>query len=406
MKEFDFEELDRAVNSLMSDVKKPDATQPAENTVSLTTQPATSPSPEPVVTLPETPAEPVVAAPTPVTAPTNDTTPTPPSLPPPDLPTRPSTPILPPRRGGGRFMDVVHPSSDMSSPASPTPLSTRQGKPLEPLTMTEAPKPAGPVIDVMAPVALPSNPEVEAPTTNDTPEPTNVTPEEMPSGPSTPSEPWTSPFLPDAQVEKRPLGASLPESSGTGLSEAIAAELSKEHPSEETPATPPAEPIEAAKEQEPASMSEPSLDVTPAEPEDTKDNDAPAPSNNPELNLNAEPVAMPAELNNDLVAIESGQKDTPLVEDASMTGSFESASNTSNTSSPAIISTGSIPPQYNEQPSSGDASHTPIYDNEAAHQPLAHPAKKKKSWVLVVFILAILVVGGGLGAAAYFLGLV
>jgi hypothetical protein len=71
-----------------------------------------------------------------------------------------------------------------------------------------------------------------------------------------------------------------------------------------------------------------------------------------------------------------------------------------------MLAASSIPTQYSEQPSTGDASHTPIYDNEATHQPLAHPAKKKKGWLLIVFIVAILAIGGGLGAAAYFLHLI
>jgi hypothetical protein len=297
-------------------------------------------------------------------------------------------------------MDVVHPSSDMTTSPSPAPNSSRQGNTLQPVTMSEQVKPAGPVIDVMAPVTSP--PEVNKPSVSAEPAPTDEPADDKPADVAGLAEPWSSPFLPDTQVEKRPLGGSQPENPSTGLSEAIAAELSKEHPPEEKIATPVAQ---TEPDKEPVTMAKPAVKDEPTKSESTTDTVS-TPHIDTQLAPDTDPVALPAELNNDLVAIESGQKSTPFEADAATAGSFESASNTSSSSSPVAIATGSIPPQYNEQPSSGDASHTPIYDNEAAHQPLAHPAKKKKSWTLVIFIVAILVVGAGLGAAAYFLGLV
>jgi len=378
MKEFDFDELDKAVNSLMGDIKKPEESTPVSAPTTPpteATQPTAVPSPTPV------PAAPIVE-------PKPATTPPPASLPIPD-----STASLFPRQGG-RFMDVVHPSSDMKT-ATPTPAPSREGIAKQPLTVTSRPAAPTTTFDVVTPSARSPR---EAP-----PAELVATPESSPSEPSSltptlppaPSDAWSSPFLPDAQVEKRPLGGSPSTASETGLSEAIAAELSKGLSGESEPST--------------------SLEPTPATPspapveivsEETKDDGAakPAPeSSEPskkkgdvDLQLSPEAApALPAELNSDLVAIESGQASTPIGGSPSV-----------DSSPAAMLAASSIPTQYSEQPSTGDASHTPIYDNEATHQPLAHPAEKKKSWLLIIAIVAILVVGGALGAAAYFLHLI
>lgn len=78
------------------------------------------------------------------------------------------------RRSSGRFMDMVHPTSDMRNSPSVAPRPTVTSRP-------EAPPPTEPVFSEPTPVETP------------------VTPEE---------KPLESPFLPDAKVEKRPLGGS------------------------------------------------------------------------------------------------------------------------------------------------------------------------------------------------------
>lgn len=360
MKEFDFDELDKAVNSLMGDIKKPE----------------------------ETPSTVVVPSPAPApAAPAEPKPPTPPSS---SLPTPDTTASLVPRQGG-RFMDVVHPSSDMKT-ATPTPAPSREGIAKQPLTVaSRSAAPATTFVDVVAPSS--ARPPRETP-----PAEPSAAPESSQSEPSSPapSDAWSSPFLPDTQVEKRPLGGSPLTGGETGLSEAIAAELSKGSSGESEPSTSP-EPIPA-----PASP-----EVVETVVEEAKDDGAAAPtpeSSEPskkkgdiDLQLSPEvaPASLPAELNSDLVAIESGQASTPIGGSPSV-----------GSSPAAMLAASSIPTQYSEQPSTGDATHTPIYDNEATHEPLAHPAKKKKGWLLIVAIVAILAVGGGLGAAAYFLHLI
>lgn len=377
MKEFDFDELDKAVNSLMGDIKKPEESAPVGAPTAPPTeaiQPVAAPSPTPV-------------PPAPIVEPKPTTTPPPAPLPTPDT----AASLVP--RQGGRFMDVVHPSSDMKT-ATPTPAPSREGVAKQPLTVASRPAAPSTTFDVVAPAARPERETPPAaPTAPSESSPTETESSSMPS--PTPSDAWSSPFLPDAQVEKRPLGGSLSAASETGLSEAIAAELSKGSPGESEPSTSP-EPIPTPSSSAPAEVV----------PDETKDDGAtkPAPeSSEPskkkgdvDLQLSPEAApALPAELNSDLVAIESGQASTPIGGSPSI-----------DSSPAAMLAASSIPTQYSEQPSTGDASHTPIYDNEAAHQPLAHPAKKKKSWLLIVAIVAILAVGGALGAVAYFLHLI
>lgn len=130
MNDIDFDELDRAVSSTLT------------------------PAPEPA-------SDPVAAAPSvPVAA--------------------SATPTSPAARRGGRFMDVVHPSSDMRGPAAVAPRPT-----------------ATPVVPTAAPASTPAAAITPAPVT-DWPDPIE------------------SPFLPDTKVEKRPLGGEQPTADASG----------------------------------------------------------------------------------------------------------------------------------------------------------------------------------------------
>lgn len=392
MKEFDFDELDKAVNSLMGDVKKPTTPVATDSAVV---------DPEPAVDSPQTadqPANPVVP-PAPVSEVPEPTADVPPEMP---ALTPLSSPAPAMRRAGGRFMDVVHPSSDMKTPTRVV-APSREGVNLQPLTSVDSSASPKAMNDVIAPP--PKRTEPQSPTSVD--EPKTVEPEveslaetEPTSTPES-SEPWSSPFLPDTQVEKRPLGG-LSGASDTGLSDAIAAELAKEHPDTEATSTP----KEDAPSVEPASSS---VDTEPSTLAPNLELDSPdekSESTKSEQDLQLAPgfdeKIVPAELDNDLVAIESGKASL-----AGETGEpIATPDITPHAATSAVLSTSSIPQQYSETPSSGDASHTPIYDNEAVHQPLNHPAKKKKGWVLIVFIVIIILIGGALGGAAYYFGLI
>ncbi len=186
MKDFDFEELDRAVNSALED-----------------------------------------------TAPQKDLTAVPKSMEVSATP-RPSAPAA--RRSGGRFMDMVHPQSDMRRPGVPSQAPV-------------VPKPAA----TQVPKEMPR--EVEAPVAEETPM-------------------QESPFLPNAVVEKRPLGASVPAS--------VAMEALMKEPDEPLLESPDEPRIEAFAEPDPAPSQvvetpEPAVSVS-SEAERTHVQDAPATS--------------------------------------------------------------------------------------------------------------------------------
>ena len=382
MKEFDFDELDKAVNSLMGSVKKSDdpATPPAADTSSVapvTSAPTVVKNDTPVVEEPVA-ADPETVAPEPAA--------------PADLSVASessSSPLA--ARRGGRFMDVVHPSSDMKTTPVVSPPS-REGITVQPTSAASSSTSAPQVMDMITPAAKRPIPQSPLPVTPPTP----VEPE-TPTTNFPANEPWSSPFLPDAQVEKRPLGGNQPLSE-TGLSDAIAEELSKQLPPEEASST---------------STTDLKIETLETEPKDTSEGQddesggaTPSPDKDPQLAPEPVEPPLPAELDSDLVAIESGQKSSVSEEVHTPAAPIESGASTTSSFGGAALSTSSISPQYNEQPSTGDSSHQPIYDNEAIHQPLAHPAKKKKGTLIVIMIVVVVLIGSGVGAAAYYLGII
>lgn len=237
---------------------------------------------------------------------------TPPAL---DVPTLAGSPAA--RRSTGRFMDVVHSSSDM-----------RSSRPDAPLTPTPR------VEEVSRDASVPSREEpaaAEATAAFHWPDPIDAAPvshEEPTAAPS-----LESPFLPGAQIEKRPLGAfSDPEPSPEGEVPEV----------REEPAMPQPELIDTE------AMIEP--EVVPQ---------------------TAEPTAEPPVVN------------TP-VEDVP-------------------VGPTSITQQYTEQPTSAPESSGSIFDTEAYHQPVLKPVKKHSGLLVAVWIVGLIVVGGGVGATVYYI---
>lgn len=397
MKELDFDELDRAVNTLMGDVAKNTPAPVVDDDVTtLTITPTLDAAKDTTATPVATPA-PVVQSTSTVPAPHPGQQP-------------------PASRRSGRFMDVVHPSSDMrgSTLAAPARPVSRQGATLSPVSVPSESTPTPAVV-----AASPSGEQAtewpdpldmagyhrEPDTTTGVSvdehevsggglaEPTQTTEEhdseaisaqmqdiseesldqeaddatssatgieQEPEDESLANEqPLTSPFLADAKVEKRPLG-------GSGGST--------------TPADTPVE-----------------------EPDHTPvlgalaTNDSPALAD-PEAQLPAMPevqelvVTLPEELSGDLVSVESDTHEDQTSTAAQAPATAVAASSGGPTS---------IAQQYKEQPSTGDHTNGGIYDTAAYHKPLAHPAKKKSSWLWVIWIVILLILGAAGGAAAY-----
>lgn len=367
MKDLDFDELDRAVSSLMGDKN---ASAPAVSS-SVPPTPVTSP-----------PADEAVLSETVTTPPVTVSRPTPPAA-----------------RRGGRFMDMV-PAARKPKEATPAPVS-REGtsiQPVNPITIPPAAEepldtlPKTPTIPVagnppssttttdwpdpleLATSKAASAPEEASPSLPDSlttsfgddggskAEPTSEEPTPSVKDPAPIDEPLSSPFLPDTKVEKRPLGGAALASTGD--------ELMVEDENAQLPALP--------KDVEPALPEELHGDVVSI----AADNSTTDPTRHAESAPESQTIV---------------KKDTPKFEPKKPVVTVAEAAVPSG---PA-----SIPQQYKEEPNSGDQKNGAIYDTDSYHEPLSHPEKKKSGWGWVLWILVILLVGAGSGAALYFLGI-
>lgn len=360
MKELDFDELDKAVNSLMSNVPKDTAVADAE-------------PPTRTVELPETPAAPAAAS-LAVTTPANvpevtAPVPDPPAVTPteataeevtpaetiPVTATPRPAPAVPAARRGGRFMDVVHPSSDMKSTVPPR--VSREGTTLAPAADI-SPSPAAPVTDVEPVVAEAPEVKNETSATDTTwPDPLDSASFSLPpegEAPADEQEPLSSPFIAGTKVEKRPLGGATPAGDAV--------------------AQPDVEPETQAQSSEGAQL-------PPQPPQD-------------------EPL--PAELDTTIMAVEETDhhEEAPAVV-APVVPTPMSTETPPVPSASAAVGAASIPQQYTESPSTGDQTNGAVFDTNTYHKPLEHPAKKKSGWLWVIWIVLILLVGAAGGAALY-----
>lgn len=402
MKDLDFDELDRAVNSIMSgskNLKKAD-TPAVESTPTVQVEPVVSPAPvsargtDMPVPLPVSSAGPA--------AQNQETTVQTAAL----SESEPATNRKPPAAARrGRFMDMVRPGAAQSdNPFVPTRV-TRQGATIEragplvtdiiPSAPQSAPKKAPP-----ATLSAPAAPEPqEAPSVQEAewPDPLDMLQDDAPSAPSRTAQdaaPLVSPFLSGAKVEKRPLG-------GVTTQEVVepAAGADSDKQIEDRNANPQLTPNPADSASAPL-PEELSSDVM-------------------ALESDANTIAMPADKVKTEVARQvAAQEDSPSTQESlspsvSDEPPVEKEISTAPVKAPVssepepIIPKGpiSIPQQYREEPSTGDKESGSIYDTDTYHdQPLAHPKKKKSGWLWVLWIVLILAIGAAGGAALYWLG--
>jgi hypothetical protein len=414
MSELDFDELDKAVSTLMNDVPRvePPKTDDVKtlnisSTLSGDARPSFAGLNSALTEVNGAAEKPAVEQSAPATPPVSLAT-----------------------RRSGRFMDVVHPSSNMRSAAPRPAMSTsRQGVTLQPdekllpeksqdqSDVVNDVEVSNPVVDnasadnvEVTPVQSADAPQESA--ANDWPDPldmsgyvaepsTNAAPAEAEPAVESPvipaveaddeddddlftieglddrdAQPLNSPFIADAKVEKRPLGGAPAEDTVEELGHS------------------------------------PVLGVF-------ADNDS-SPVADPSDQLPADPTAvevqLPPELQRDLMAIETdgGTVSVSQVESKPVEVVTEqpipaiSAAQTEAVPAAPLTSTGptSIPQQYHEEQSTSDSSNGSIYDTDSYHQPLAHPAKAKSGWLWVIWIVLLLIVGGGGAVALYFLGII
>lgn len=378
MKDIDFDELDRAVSSVLEPTASADPAPDAKKTDAApevqTETPEVKAEAPSVATAPEAPvAEAVETAPAAVEADSVVV-----------APAAPRASLAMKRRG--QFMDVVHPSSDMTKPEDAkiaVPPRKMTIKPLndtvepEKKEETETPPAPEPVVEtaVPAPEVTPELQEtaesVESFSIGSTmPDPldvmqqqeeakdaaTETTPasEEMPAAsieetPIDASEEATpvTPFLSDTKVEKRPLDAFSAE--------------------------------ETAPETEPDSAAETTEDgfdgTTPAE-------------------------QIPPELQADVVAVESGQPDQlDKVEVEEEPVKEEPQDENAGTGFAA-----SIPQQYTATDTKADDEHA-IFDTREYHQPLAPATKKKRGlpgWIVALVVMVLLAALSAAGGYFWF----
>jgi len=262
------------------------------------------------------------------------------------------------RRSSGRFMDVVHPSSDMRTrPAGFTP----------PSPTTSAPQ---------------DRPVAQAPTSND---------DELTEESETESwaKPLESPFLPGAKVVKRPLGGEPAPTRSFDFEETPIFDMPDE-PLLEAPDEPL---LEATTMPDPIDFAAQAASLS-SESEDTG---SVQPSEAPFESVTFEETTI-----EEVPFEEIPTEETPVEEPISVeTPSTPERPPQQHREVLESIGPASITQQYTEQPSSTEASGA-IYDTEAYHQPVAAAPVKKHSGIWVfLWILLLIILGAGAGVAFY-----
>ena len=427
MTELDFAELDKAVNDLMKDTTAPkqpgtasDDTAPRDTTtktLATPTTPALSQEPESQRT--DSVAE---------DTPSQETAK-------PDKPA--STEAVPSSlatKRRGRFMDVVHPSTDMKTMRAPK----REGVKLQPLTkgtsetdeaLEEKREPAEHA-NTSEMIATPSvetestgTPETESETTvaespkNEYPDPITFNQKEITS-PDMPAE--ATPSLDEVSTDKETAPETAletpeaPEDEKTAEStpsdDAADEEAFKEKLEEVTTSKaddrPLISPFLPDTKVEKRPLGGAPLETAPSEPLP----ETPAADDTALVAAQKETTTpLPAELSGAVMAVESSpvsHAPTPEAEETSKAAPEAKpepvhelpADKPTQTS---FSGSGSIPQQYTKQPSSSEQASGSIYDTKTYHQPLDHPAKKKSGVGVIVWILVLMIIGA-LAGAAYF----
>ncbi len=363
MSDIDFDELDKAVNNLMKEsttgttaVVEPDTPssgQPAEMADSPLSVDAAAESVEPVV------------AQSPSTSRVSE-----------------SSAAAPVVRRRGQFMDIVAPQSS-KKPTFPVNRQSVTIQPTTPDITLEAPAPQPEDTTVVTQATVVDAEPKENTATDSLPDPIDfestshekaddVSVDEAPATKEVPSEPiltadeptdapLTSPFLPDAKVEKRPLGTPA-----TLTLDTLGSELAKEK--------------------------------TEVAGDDVSSGQSPSQQH----------VPLPAELHSEIAGLEAESTvGTPAVDTPETTKApvaevpVAPIAKEAAPSTPVATGPSSIPQQYEEKQSTADEHNGSIFDTSEYHQPLQHPEKKRSGvWVVILIIACILL--GAAGAAVYY----
>ena len=292
------------------------------------------------------------------------------------------------KRPSGRFMDVVHPSSDMTTQRPAMARSPRTSVSLRPVgSMSEIIEQGKE--DMMSPAAVtpPVSTSLDVKEESHTEEPAFVQDGGRPaenlesaaetSEPSltekiaeslaqnSASEPLMSPFIENVEVEKRPLGVinTIPVPDETADVAGVNEEV--EVQTDDSPTV---------------SVADASVQSDFATEQSTQ----------------TQPEFDPA-----LVAVEEGSSDSEAVEESPAAQQFSTEIDEMEPATP--FSTGDIPPQYTPDTEQTDPQPQPMFDAAVAStQALQHKEKKKSGWLTFLLIILFLAIGVAGGAAAYF----
>ena len=394
MSEIDFDELDRAVNDLMSNVdtsKRHEGLDDPEDKV---------------VTLDSSSTESGTVASSPVA---ETTTVTPMSAPEAKPAPAQSSPLAVKRRG--QFMDMVHPSSDMTSASRPV---KRDGVSIMPPSETVSTSPSTesvkkpssvtntPVNNKPAPtlssIRTPSSTTVVS-TPMSTPAPAVPSAEKLsqpiassaiqPSAQPNPTAPIASSYSSPGVIEPSDNKNDQPEEVASVESE-IPAEIVDEASSISSPQPLPTAPFlsDARVEKRPLGANSESAAKPPQDV--AEEEDAPV----------SESVSLPAELQGDVVAVEAS---VPL--DIDKAGSLSEVDSQSSDADLVVDAGVDLTAQSVEQTDVDDQVNGSIYDTANYHQPIDGKKPEKKSSPLkwLAWFLVLLIVGVGAGVAYFFL---
>ena len=394
MSEIDFDELDRAVNDLMSNVdtsKRHEGLDDPEDKV---------------VTLDSSSTESGKVASSPAA---ETTTVTPMSAPEAKPAPAQSSPLAVKRRG--QFMDMVHPSSDMTSASRPVkrdgvsimppsetvstlPSTESVNKPSSAINAPANSKPTPTLSSIRTPssttvVPTPmSTPAPAVPSAEKSSRPTTSSAIQPPAQPN-PTAPIASSYSSPGAVEPGDNKNDQPEEVASVESE-IPAEIVDEASSISSPQPLPTAPFlsDARVEKRPLGANSESAAKPPQNV--AEEEDAPV----------SEPVSLPAELQGDVVAVEAS---VPL--DIDKAGSLSEAGSQSSDADLVVDAGVDLTAQSIEQTDADDQVNGSIYDTANYHQPIDGKKPEKKSSPLkwLAWFLVLLIVGVGAGVAYFFL---
>lgn len=374
MSDIDFDELDKAVSSVLKkDEPTPTQTQaPAEVTASVAPPQAsievTEPQPAPAV---EASAAPTVDAPE--------------TVPATEVPVMSQSPAVK-RSSNGRFMDMVHPSSDMKNATAVAP--SKKPAFLAPLSA-----------DIAAPAA----------SSEETPSTEEETTQSVPSLDTQASSSTEQPFVPNPwDVQSAPEPNVAPEAPQAEVTPETMPDEDESQPDVDVEQQPEEQAPEAPVKEAPVinepTTEEPAATVvdesgtpflndtkvqkrplnafTGQEPADTED------SNNQDLQMPAVP-SLPPELNAEMLAVDSTE--TTDENDDGGTKADEQVS---------------VPDQPQAQATAIPEVSQPMFDTQEYHQPLTAAHKSKsRMWIIVALLVLLPIVGGAIGALVYFAGI-